>query len=169
MAHCSETDLKRVFVEMAAIVFLAIFLGLTWNHRLLLDAWTGNAPGSPVENSAALKERLPLPLGLSQVKELYDRKEVLLVDARDEAAFAAGHIRGAVSLPLGRADTALSQFKQRVSSDHPLAVYCNGYDCRDSFDLGVRLLQEGYRTVYVYGGGFPEWHDAGYPTREGNQ
>ncbi len=53
--------------------------------------------------------------------------------------------------------------------EQPLVVYCSGYDCHDSRDLATRLLAAGYRTVYVFEGGYPEWRDAGYPTREGKQ
>jgi 3-mercaptopyruvate sulfurtransferase SseA len=34
-------------------------------------------------------------------------------------------------------------------------------------DLGSRLLEAGYRKVFVFLGGYPEWRDAGYPIAEG--
>ena len=32
---------KRLFLEMAGIILLAVAVGITWNHRLLQDAYTG--------------------------------------------------------------------------------------------------------------------------------
>lgn len=155
----------KLLTEMAVIVLLAVLLGIAWNHRLLYNAWTGKAPtGAPSREILQEQGRVPLPLGLMQVKELYDRQEALIVDARDKASFAAGHIKGAVSLPLGESETELPRFKRSVPTKQPLVVYCNGYSCHDSADLGERLLQAGYRTVYVFAGGYPEWRDAGYPT-----
>jgi len=47
-----------------------------------------------------------------------------------------------------------------------LMLYCSGFGCPDSFDLGERLLAEGYLDVRVYEGGFPEWRDAGLPVEK---
>lgn len=153
----------RLLKEMAAIVLLAALIGVAWNHRLLYRSWSGRAaPATRLEQGLR-----PMPLGLMQAKELFDRHEALFVDARDSSAFAAGHISGAVSLPLGDADTGIARFRQKVPEASHLVVYCNGYDCQDSSELGERLLQSGYRPVYVFAGGYPEWRDAGYPTAGG--
>jgi len=50
-----------------------------------------------------------------------------------------------------------------------LILYCTGFGCPDSFDLGVILLQQGYQEVRVYEGGYPEWRDQGRPIVEGGQ
>lgn len=155
---------------MAVIFLIAAAVGITWNQKLLRQAWTGNAQGSaPTGVAAPLQGNIPLPLGLLQVKELYERREALFVDARDEKAFAAGHIAGALSLPLGKTGATLSKFRRDLPGEQPLVVYCGGYACHDSRDLATRLLQAGYRTVYVYEGGYPEWRDAGYPIAGGKQ
>jgi rhodanese-related sulfurtransferase len=170
MTHYRESDKKIVLVEMALIFLFAAAVGIAWNQKLIRQAWTGNAPASSASNAAApLQGSVPLPLGLLQVKEFYERREALFVDARDETAFSAGHIAGAVSLPLGMAGMALPKFKRDLPKEKPLVVYCGGYDCHDSRDLAVRLLDEGYRSVYVYEGGYPEWRDAGYPTMAAKQ
>jgi rhodanese-related sulfurtransferase len=165
-----EPEKKRVFAEMAVIFLIAAAVGIAWNQKLLRQAWTGNAPVSaPLVPAAPLQGNIPLPLGLLQVKELHERREALFVDARDESAFATGHIAGAVSLPFGKTEMALAKFRRDVPGEQPLVVYCSGYDCHDSRDLATRLLKAGYRTVYVYEGGSPEWRDAGYPLEGGKQ
>jgi len=170
MMHYRESDKIRVLAEMAIIFLFAAAVGIAWNQKLLRQAWTGNAPASSAANAAAaLQGSVPLPLGLMQVKELHERREALFVDARDETAFSAGHIAGAVSLPLGMTGTALPKFKRDLPKEKPLVVYCGGYDCHDSRDLAGRLLAAGYRTVYVYEGGYPEWRDAGYPATAAKQ
>jgi rhodanese-related sulfurtransferase len=153
---------------MAAIVCMAVIVGIAWNHKLLHHAWTGQAPAGMTANGEPQAD-IPLPLGLMQVKELFDSKEALFVDARDAGTFAAGHIAGAVSLPLGEFEARLPRFGTTAPPKRLLVVYCNGYDCHDSRDLGARLLRAGYRTVYVFEGGYPEWRDAGYPTEVGKQ
>jgi rhodanese-related sulfurtransferase len=154
--------------EMTLIVLAATAIGLAWNHRVLYRAWTGRAPAADQHvSTAALRPDIPLPLGLAQAKELYDRNEALFVDARDVRTFTEGHIRGAASLPVGDADSRLSDFIAGFPPATTLVVYCNGYDCRDSRELGAKLLKAGCRTVYVFEGGWPAWHDAGFPTEKG--
>jgi rhodanese-related sulfurtransferase len=160
------STLKKLLAEMAAIFLVAVAVGIAWNHSLLYRAWTGNASDA---ESARPEGNIPLPLGLVQVKELYDRKGALFVDARDAAAFAAGHIEGAVSLPVGEFSVWLPRFNAQVKTSAMLVAYCNGYDCQDSRELAAKLLQAGYRTVFVFEGGFPEWRDAGYPTAGGKK
>lgn len=151
---------KKLLAEMTVIFLMAATLGIAWNHTLLFNAWTGK--GAPGE--AQTGGNVPLPLGLMQVKELYDRNEATFVDARDDKSFATRHIRGAVSFPVGEFATQFPRFRAQAARTTTLVVYCNGYDCHDSRELGTRLLENGYRTVYVFEGGFPEWRDAGYPT-----
>jgi len=163
----SVTDIAMVFL-VAAVV------GLSWNHTLLLSAWRGEATSAPAVAAPAAaqgtQDATPLPLGLMQVKEMYDANEAAIVDARDAETYAAGHVKGAVSLPLGEAVNGIpASFKTAVPSGKEVVVYCNGFSCHDSMQLGELLLKSGYRTVYVYEGGFPEWHDAGYPVEEGRK
>jgi len=56
-----------------------------------------------------------------------------------------------------------------VPKEQVLILYCNGFGCPDSFDLGVILLQQGYQEVRAYEGGFPEWRDQGRPISGGGQ
>jgi rhodanese-related sulfurtransferase len=159
----------KIIRDLLLILLLSLASGLVWNRTLLVDVWqgravTGKAPAAPV---AEVQE--PLPLGLAQVKEFFDRRDALLVDARDAADYRKGHIAGAVSLPLGTVEERLSAFLRRAPLTATLVVYCNGFDCHDSGKLGQRLLAAGYREVYVYLGGFPEWQAAGYPVTEGER
>jgi rhodanese-related sulfurtransferase len=155
---------RHLFIEMLCLLLAATLLGIAWNHRLLYGVWTGqlvSTAAGPDHRSG--QENMPLPVGLMQVKELYDRHEAVLVDARDGAAFAAGHITGATSLPVGEAEAERIRFMERVSFSTLIVVYCNGYDCHDSRELAERLVKWGYRTVYVFEGGYPEWRAAGNP------
>ena len=160
----------HILAELAIIFLIAAVAGIAWNHRLIIAAWSGKTVQPRQANvPTAAQGTTPLPLGLAQVKELYDGKEATIVDARDRETFAAGHIKGAISLPLGEADGGLAVFQTRTGAATTIVVYCNGFDCHDSMDLGERLLKAGYRTVYVFLGGYPEWRDAGYPVEGGKQ
>lgn len=168
-----KNDARRLAVDMAAIILVAAVAGMSWNHRLLLDLWHGRAiqeqKASPQAPDAKPGGVLPmvLPLGLMQVKELFDTKEALIVDARDRETYRKGHIRGAASLPLGEADRLMPDFAARTPKERLIVVYCGGYDCHDSKAIGERLIAAGFGQVFVFEGGYPEWRDAGYPVEEG--
>jgi rhodanese-related sulfurtransferase len=163
-----EAGGKRLVAEMAVIFLAAAAFGIAWNHQLLINAWTGKVLATNPSPAVTSGEApVPLPLGLQQVKEFYDRNEATIVDARNRQEFAEGHIRGAVSLPVGEAAGMLAAFKGKVPVTALVVVYCNGYSCHDSKDLADRLVQAGWRQVFVFEGGLPEWRDAGYPVAKG--
>ncbi len=155
---------KKLLTEMAIIVLLAVAIGIACNYRLLRDVSAGRIPGATqTPATSATPSAILIPAGLAQVKELFDKKEALFVDARESSVFALGHIQGATSLPLAEIDSSLADFKNKVPAGTTLVLYCGGYGCHDSKNLGEKLLQSGYRQVLIFEGGYPEWKDAGYP------
>ena len=159
--------LQRTLSEAVLIALLGLLAGLAINHRLVLDAFAGRlAASASVATTANMA--LPQPVLLAEVRELA-ATGALLVDARDAALYADGHLPAAVSLPLAEVDAVLESFRQQVAAARTLILYCNGYGCQDSFDLALRLMNEGYRDVRVFEGGFPEWRDAGLPVAKGDK
>jgi rhodanese-related sulfurtransferase len=162
-----KKNLLGTVAEICLIVAVSATAGIAWNRTLLVGAWHGMFV-QPAQASAPQGEELPMPIALAQVKEMLDAKQATVVDARSAADFARGHIAGALTLPLEEArKTPSSPFKTKVATDATVIVYCNGFSCHDSMDLGKILMHAGYASVYVFEGGFPEWRDAGYPTAKG--
>jgi rhodanese-related sulfurtransferase len=155
---------KKLFLEMGIIVLIAAVVGLIVNRRMLLDISRSGASSSvspPVVTSSTIYQ--VVPASLIQVRELYEKNQAILVDARDASAFESLHIRDAVSLPVADAERKLPEFKKRYTTTSLLIVYCSGYGCRDSRLLAEKLQKAGYVEVLVYEGGLPEWQDAGLP------
>jgi len=166
--------LKRILLEALIIVTLSGTIGLSVNYSMVMNAFTGKAvQGKPPANKQVAKQEssvaeqlFPNPIELDEIDEML-ADGALLVDARNNEDYKAGHLAEAISLPLGQVNSMLDSFRQQVAEDQPLILYCNGFGCPDSFDLGVLLLKAGYQQVWVYEGGFPEWRDAGRPVEEG--
>jgi rhodanese-related sulfurtransferase len=156
-------DNKRIFLEACVLVAFGALFGLTMHYQLVIDAFSGRLvpPTVAVQNETA-PQALPMPVLLDEVQQLRDTG-ALLVDARSPELYAAGHIEGAVSLPLITVDSALDDFLAEFDKDRVMIVYCSGFGCPDSFDLGVFLIEAGYTDVRVFEGGFPEWRDRGLP------
>ena len=171
-------SLRRIFFEAIILCVLAATVGLSLNFKLIFNAFSGKAISTPViaasvvvepaaENSVTA-DAFPVPVELDEVDELLSAG-ALLIDSRNSVDYQTSHLAGAMSLPLGTLDRDLENFKKEVSIDQTLVIYCSGYGCPDSFDLGVRLINEGYTDVLVYEGGFPEWRDAGRPLEGGGK
>ena len=70
-----------------------------------------------------------------------------LIDVRDEDEFAAGHIPGAVNIPLERIEETAERYPDR---DRPLFLYCRSG--RRSGLAESRLRQMGYIHAVNIGG-----------------
>ncbi|MDX2493681.1 MAG: rhodanese-like domain-containing protein [Desulfuromusa sp.] len=165
-------SLRRIFLEALILCLLSAAVGLSLNFKLIFNAFSGKSVSAQnstntinektvTENSATLNG-FPIPVELDELDELI-AAGALLVDSRNPADFQESHLFGAISLPYAALGDHLANFKKQVSVDQTLVIYCSGYGCTDSFDLGTRLIQAGYGDVLVYEGGFPEWRDAGRP------
>ncbi len=152
---------RRVLLEALVLVLVAASAGLSLNYTLVMKAFTGrNVVTVPQTSKSTTESQFPLPVDYDEIDKLLTEGH-LLVDARDPHIFADAHLPGAISLPLGEVDLLVEAFSARYPKETPLIIYCNGFGCPDSFDLGVRLIAEGYSKVQIYEGGFPEWRDRG--------
>ncbi|SDZ82565.1 Rhodanese-related sulfurtransferase [Desulfuromusa kysingii] len=169
---------QRIILEAFILCVLAVAVGLSLNFNLIFNAFSGAVISVPqdanlvvaTESSEPFAPALafPIPVSLNEVDELL-ASGAILVDARTSHAYTQSHLAGALSLPYADLDNRLAAFKQLVSLGETLITYCSGYGCSDSFDLGERLLQEGYTDVLVYEGGVPEWQSAGRPLVGGEE
>ena len=80
------------------------------------------------------------------------RKDVVLVDVRPAEEFEAGHIGGAVSIPLDELDARLAE----LPADSEIVAYCRGTLCAYAHEAVRKLAAEG-RTARRLEGGWPEW------------
>jgi rhodanese-related sulfurtransferase len=83
---------------------------------------------------------------------------VVVIDVRPEEEYLAGHVPGALSVPVDSLEAAL----QVLPKDKEIVAYCRGPYCVFS-DEAVRVLTaRGYQASRLTEG-FPEWRVAGYP------
>ena len=93
-----------------------------------------------------------------ELNERLGRGEVVLLDVRPEAEYAAGHIPGALSAPLESLEAVAATLPRR----REIVAYCRGPYCVYADDA-VRLLRQGGRKARRLDVGFPEWRRAGLP------
>src|SRR6516164_2725002 len=95
-------------------------------------------------------------------KELLRRMRdgvVTLIDTRPEEEFAAGHLPGAINLPLGE----LKRRLRELPRDQEIVAYCRGPYCVLSYEAVAELRKRGFKAFRLEDG-YPEWKAAGLPT-----
>lgn len=85
--------------------------------------------------------------------------DVIVVDVRPREEYEAGHITGAVSIPLDELADRLDELPE----DAEIVAYCRGPYCVLAPEAVEQLHQAG-RTVRRLEVGFPEWRLADLPT-----
>jgi rhodanese-related sulfurtransferase/DNA-binding transcriptional ArsR family regulator len=93
--------------------------------------------------------------------ELFQRLrsgDVVVLDVRPEHEFAAGHVAGAVSVPVKE----LTRRLQEVPQDRTIVAYCRGPYCVYADDAVRALTRRGYRAARLEDG-YPEWVRASLP------
>ncbi len=96
--------------------------------------------------------------------QLLDRSRkglVTVLDVRPSDEFAAGHVPGAVNIPLKELEQRLTE----LPKDQEVVAYCRGPYCVLSFDAVDLLRGRGYSARRLENG-LPEWKLAGHPVEQ---
>lgn len=87
---------------------------------------------------------------------------VTVMDVRPPEEYAAGHIPGAVNIPL----KDLEKWIKKLDKNQEIVAYCRGPHCVLAFDAVARLRGKGIKARRMEDG-YPEWKTAGLPVEEG--
>jgi rhodanese-related sulfurtransferase/DNA-binding MarR family transcriptional regulator len=89
-------------------------------------------------------------------------KQVVILDTRPANEYVAGHIPGAISVPVDD----LKRRLQKLTKRKEYVAYCRGPYCVYA-DRAVELLRANGRRARRLRDGFPEWRAAGLPVASG--
>lgn len=102
----------------------------------------------------------PVPAG--DLLERIRRGEVTVLDVRPPEEYAAGHLPGAVNIPLEELERRLGE----LPKDREVVAYCRGPYCVLAWEAAARLREKGIPARRL-DGGLPEWRLAGLPVEAG--
>lgn len=88
---------------------------------------------------------------------------VNVLDVRPEEEYAAGHVPGAINVPL----KDLEAYLDSLQGDQEIVAYCRGPHCVLAFDAVARARAKGIKAHRLQDG-YPEWKLAGLPTETTN-
>jgi rhodanese-related sulfurtransferase len=106
-----------------------------------------------LENRDALEA-----VGATALMERLSDGSIVVLDVRPEEEYRAGHIPGALSVPVDALEAAL----QILPKDKEIVAYCRGPYCVFSDEAVTLLRSRGYRARRL-AEGLPDWRAKGLP------
>ncbi len=104
------------------------------------------------------------PVGHKELLQLLQKDQVTVIDVRPESEYHAGHVKGAINIPLDH----LSRQLPSLPKDHEVVAYCRGPYCLLAYEAVRKLRQHGFRARRLHEG-FPEWKAGRLPSATGSE
>jgi len=119
--------------------------------------------------------------------EVVDAKQVLdlrtngvpIIDARVAAEYEESHIPKAINVPYAEKSEKSSNFNPQLdhfdltklpaNKNTGIVFYCNAGACWKGYKAAVVAVNAGYKKVYWFRGGLPEWKGKSYPLESSGQ
>lgn len=98
------------------------------------------------------------PITFEELDNIATSGSVMLVDVRPELEFAAGHVEGAINIPVAELAHRLAE----IPTNSSVVAYCRGPYCVMAATAVSRLRAAGIEAVRLEGG-YPDWKGAGRP------
>ena len=148
----SRRDGTRIYYSLSGPIVLTLW-------RTMRQAAEEHAAGLQSLADDYLGDRSKLrTITRDQLRDRLRDGDVVVLDVRPEPEYAAGHIRGAISIPVQDLRSRLGE----IPDGADIVAYCRGPYCVYADDA-VRLLSQTGLTAARLEDGLPEWATAGLP------
>ena len=101
-------------------------------------------------------------IGVTEAVQFINRRDALVLDVRDAASFAAGHIPNARNIPAPALQGRLREIEKFKSRP----VIINGDGAHRAAPVCVMLRKEGFGEVFALRRGLREWAEASLPLKK---
>ncbi|MDB5344410.1 MAG: Rhodanese-related sulfurtransferase [Schlesneria sp.] len=146
---------RRTWVIAPSLLVLAGLLAVSW-HFLSHDGYARNK----VALRTVIQQHLPsfLPkLGVAEMQKAMQDGKVVIIDARYPRDYEAGHLPGAINVPVFTTQAERRRLLEAVPRDAKIVVYCQSDSCQFDEALGSALVAEGIENVSLFPGGWTQW------------
>ncbi len=106
------------------------------------------------------------PIPRTELLERVKDGLVTVLDVRPPEEYAAGHVPGAVNIPLQELEQRLEELENQEGENREIVAYCRGPHCVLAFDAVAHLRERGINARRLEDG-YPEWKTAGLPVEKG--
>lgn len=148
----SRKEGHKVFYNLSGMDVVELLQSLrNVAERYLADV------GKLVNDYLTVKDDLE-PVSASELLERSKQGLVMVLDVRPSEEFDAGHLPGAVNIPLKNLEQQLDDLR----NFQEVIAYCRGPHCVLAFEAVEKLRQKGIAARRL-DGGLPEWKLSGLP------
>jgi rhodanese-related sulfurtransferase len=148
----------RIFYRLAGDEVTGLLVALQEVARARL-AEVGEVVRTHLSDPDGLEE-----VGRQELLERASRGDVTVLDVRPAPEYQAGHIPGALSIPIEELEARLGE----LPDDVEVVAYCRGPYCVLALQA-VDLLRRRGRRARRLADGMPEWRGAGLPVAVGEE
>ena len=162
-------QLRQAGLVESSKVGLKVFYRLSGDDVIgLLDALRGVAERRVADVEKLINTYLTVkdelePLPRQELLERVRDGLVTVLDVRPPEEYAAGHVPGAVNVPL----CELEHYLKKLNPEQEVVAYCRGPHCVLAFDAVACLRERGLKARRLEDG-YPEWKTAGLPVETGS-
>ena len=145
--------IKTATFQAVVIIFFAAVVSLIVNFIRPDGIRFKTVPDNTVTNDIdGLKK-----INISELIKKSSDPDILILDARPNADFQTGHIKGAINYPYNTFDDWIEAFITSVATGTNIIVYCSGPHCTQATEVGEILMEMGYENIVHFPGGMEEW------------
>ena len=145
-----------IIVVVAAGLALAVYAARPDKIGLSPPAG-GSRADAPVAGEGILE------ITLADAWRHYEAQNAIFADARHATDYAAGHIRGAISMNPADPQAWLGDVLASTDAPTLIITYCDGESCHLATELAEILSLNGFENVRYLKNGWTRWRDSGHP------
>jgi rhodanese-related sulfurtransferase len=145
------------WIDLIPIVVISVLLGVAFN--------ASNPKGIPIFQKDFADAAVSF-IDPSEIYEKYQKRELLIVDARPSIFYEQDHIRKALNLPLSTFDFMYDLRLAKTDKSKEIIVY--GRTISEHYDEKVaeKLVIRGFKNVKIMKGGLSAWKEKNYPVEQ---
>jgi len=83
--------------------------------------------------------------------------DTVFIDARLARDFKAGHLEGAISVPVNADDEERQKATVNIAKDARIVLYCQSAGCRFAEIVAIKLMDDGFSNISIFRVGWNEW------------
>ncbi len=141
-------------VQAMGFGILALLCGMVY-HFVSDAGFLARANATASVQEAHLASFIP-KVSKNKVERLLGT-DTVFIDARLARDFKAGHIEGAISVPVDANDAERYKATAGIGKDAPIVIYCQSAGCKFAEKVTIKLKGDGFRNISIFKGGWNEW------------
>lgn len=154
LCHSSQAFLGMSVGQGAALAVMALFFAMIY-HFTSETGLLANAQGTQVVQRGHAPNFIP-KITARGVREAQNLGTVF-IDARQNRDYQAGHLNGAVNIPVDANDVKRGKMVASMPRNSKVVVYCQSSGCQYADNVALWLQEHGFSDIAIYRGGWLDW------------